>query len=97
MAVPHMAAPATPARQHPPRAAGRRRRGAPRRHLLVVDAWCRPATRASTSRSVAPPRCRLVGARSSPARRRRATGARRSHPLDHSIRSKPEWLQRLND
>ena len=84
MAVPHATAPATPARQHPPRAAGRRRRGVPRRHLLVVDAWCRPATRASTSSFAAPPRCRLVGARSSPAWRRRAKGARRSHPLSRT-------------
>ena len=84
IAVPHATAPATPARQHPPRAAGRRRRGVPRRHLLVVDAWCRPATRASTSSFAAPPRCRLVGARSSPAWRRRAKGARRSHPLSRT-------------
>ena len=91
MAVAHAVAPAIPPRQPPPRGADRCQHGVPRRHLLVVDAWCRLVTRTSTCSSSATPRYRLVGTQSSPAWRRRATGARRSHPRSRTAAACRGW------
>ena len=91
MAVAHAVAPATPARQPPPRGAGRCQHGVPRRHLLVVDAWCRLVTRTSTCSSSATPRYRLVGTQSSPAWRRLSTAARRSQPRSRTAAACRGW------
>ena len=91
MAVAHAVAPATPARQPPPKGAGRCQHGVPRRHLLVVDAWCRLVTRTSTCSSSATPRYRLVGTQSSPAWRRPPTAARRSQPRSRTAAACRGW------
>lgn len=91
MAVAHAVAPAIPPRQPPPRGADRCQHGVPRRHLLVVDAWCRLVTRTSTCSSSATPRYRLVGTQSSPAWRRRATAALRSQPRSRTAAACRGW------